>query len=237
MSRGQCQRIGPWERNELDVWKEAGQEKEATNGERLTQNTTLLLLIQHPLGVDASLQITLCDLTQLVIFEGHLSHKLEVVFEAFHPPSLATVVEVIIKLHPGLSDFVAGTDSETTHAAAVQVQSTDGVKEQKQAVVRLGRVGNVSTVGAVVVHLVEGGRVLDAEAAVGVLAVQALLVPVDHGLPVEAARVLDGATVRETAEVVAGQQVQERRGEPLRKGWCRGVDGGEEEAGWCEVMV
>lgn len=64
------------------------------------------------------------------------------------------------------------------------------------------------TVGAVVVHLVEGRRVLDAKTAVRVLAVQTLLVPVDHGLPIEAARVLDGTTVREAAEVVAGQQLQ-----------------------------
>lgn len=167
---------------------------------RLTQNTTLLDLIQDALRIDASLEILLRDLAQLEILERDLPHELVVVLEALD--TALSIVEIIVKLHAGLADAVAGTDAEAAHAAAVQVQRAHGEEVQKQAVVGLGRVRDVPAVRAVVVHLVEGRRVLDAEGPVRVLAVQALLVPVHHGLPVEPPGVFDRAPVRQPAEVV-----------------------------------
>ena len=60
----------------------------------------------------------------------------------------------------------------------------------------------MSRICVVIVHFVEGRRVFHGEGAVGVLAVQTFLVPVDHGFPVELAGVGDAATVGEFAEVV-----------------------------------
>lgn len=190
---------------------------------KLTQHATLLCLIQDTLRVNASLQVTLRDNTQIKVLGGHLAHKLEVLLKALDA-ALAVVV-VVVELHAGVADLFAGTDAEAAHAAAVQVDRADGVKVQEQAVVGVGRVGDVPAVGLVVVHLVEGGRVFDAEGPVRVLTVQALLVPVDHGLPVEAPGVFDRAPVREPAEVVARQELEERRREPLVKGRRRRVDG------------
>jgi len=60
----------------------------------------------------------------------------------------------------------------------------------------------VATVGAVIVHFVGMGWIENREGAVGVRTVQAFLVAVDHGFPVEVAWVFDAAAVGETAEVV-----------------------------------
>lgn len=92
-------------------------------------------------------------------------------------------------------------------------------------------------VGFVVMHFVESGWIYDAEAAVGVLAVQTLLVAIDHGFPVEATRVLYRAPVRKAAEVVSRQQLKERRWEPLVKRWCRRINCCEQEASRSQIMV
>ena len=77
----------------------------------------------------------------------------------------------------------------------------------------------MSAVRAVVVHLVESRRVLDAERPVRVLAVQAFLVSVHHGLPVEVAGVLDRPAMRQAPEVVAGQQFEKGCWKPFRELW------------------
>lgn len=191
----------------------------------LTKNTTLLLLIQHPLRINPSFEITLRDLAQLVIFQGNLAHELEILLEPFRP-TLA-IIKVIIKLHARIADLFAGTHTETAHPTAVQVQRADGIEEQEEAVVWIRWVSDVPAVGVVVVHLVKRRRVFHAKRPMSVLAVQTLLVPVDHGLPVEAAGVFDGAAVRKAAEVVAREQFEKRCREPLRERRGGGVDGGE----------
>jgi hypothetical protein len=134
-----------------------------------------------------------------------LPHKTEILLKALDAPLSLTIIIIIIKLHPRLTDLLTGTDAETGHAPTVQVQRAHGEEIQKQAVVGFFGVGDVSGVGGVVVDFVEGGWVFDAEGAVGVLAVEAFLVAVDHGFPVEAAGVGDGAAVGEAAEVVVGE--------------------------------
>lgn len=73
---------------------------------------------------------------------------------------------------------------------------------QKEAVVRLVRVGEVP--GPVLVRhdLVEGRGVQFRELDVRVLAVQAFLEAVDEGFPVEPALILERAAVRSLGEVV-----------------------------------
>lgn len=64
----------------------------------------------------------------------------------------------------------------------------------------------------------------------GVLAVQALLVAVDHGLPVEVALVLQAAAVRAGGEIHTIQLLFETWEEVFEAGRLGG-DGGEQEAG------
>ena len=63
-----------------------------------------------------------------------------------------------------------------------------------------------------------------------VLAVEAFLVAVDHGFPVEVARVVYAAAIRACGEVHCGEDGFEAR-EEFFEGWCEGGDCGEDEAG------
>ena len=181
------------------------------------QHTTLLLLVQHTLRLPSVYKLTLWDgkttylrvhttfkvplrrLTQLKILQRHPPHKRIVLIEPVHPTF--AVIVVVIKLHPRLPG-IHRTDSETAHATTIQVERAYGEKEQKEAVIRLLRVRDMPAVCVVGVHFVEGGWVLDAEGAMGVLAVETLLVAVDHGFPVEATGIFDFFAVGESAEVV-----------------------------------
>ena len=49
----------------------------------------------------------------------------------------------------------------------------------------------MTAIGVMIMHFVEGWRILDTEGTVSVLTMQAFLVSINHGLPVEAARILD----------------------------------------------
>ena len=148
----------------------------------------------------------------------------------------------VVELHPRHPGICGGTHAERAHAAGVQVQRARGEEEEEEAVVGaaargVGRVGDeVARVGGVVAHDVRVRRVQLGEGAVRVLAVQALLVAVDHGLPVEAPRVGEGAPVREAREVVLVQEGDEGWGVEGCEGGCGGGEGSEEEACFGEVV-
>lgn len=201
----------------------------------LTKHTALFLLIQHALRVNSTLQIRLSNLAKLEILQCHFPDKLEVLVKTFD--TAVTVVKIVVELHAGLADLFARTDAETTHTPAVQVERAYGKEEEEKPVVRVRRICDVPTVRVMVVHLIEGGRVLDAERAVSILTVQTLLVSVDHGLPVEAAGILDGAAVRETAKVVPRQQLEQGRREPLLEWRRRRVDGRKDQTRRGQVVV
>jgi hypothetical protein len=146
------------------------------------------------LTIHPSLQVTLCDLTQLKVLRGNLSHKLIILLK---PLSTALpIVKVVVELHSGLANFLTGTHTEARHAASIQVEGADGEEKEEESVIGILGVGDVPGVGVVVVHFIEGGWVFHAEGAMGILAMEAFLIAVDHGLPVEASWVLDGASMR-----------------------------------------
>lgn len=194
------------------------------------RHTRLLLRVQHPLTVNPPLEIRLRALTQLIILQGHLPYKLKVLLKL-----LAVLGIVIIELHPRHARVGGGTDTETAHPATINIERAVRKKIQEQAVVGFALVGDVLAEAAEVVDGVEGGRVDDAEGAVGVLAVQALLVAIHHGLPVEAARVAEAAFVREGGEVDPGEQRFDVGEEVVERNRIFG-ERGEEEPRGCQVV-
>jgi hypothetical protein len=195
----------------------------------LTQNTPFLDPVQNALHIDASLQIALRNLAQLKVLHRHLAHKLEIILKL-----LPLTLMVVIEFHPRDTGLAGWTHAEAAHASAVEIQCAVGEEVQEQAVVELGRVDDVAAVVAGILDVIEDGGVQDGEGAVCVLAVEALLVAVDHGLPVEGAGVGDAAAMGETREVVAVEQRFEV-GEVGVERRCSRGDGGEEKAGWGEV--
>lgn len=139
-------------------------------------DSRLLVRVQHPLAVDALLQIQLRLLTQLIVFQRHLSHELEIILKRV---GVTVLLVVVVKLHPRDARIVSGTDPEGSHAAPVHIECADGKEVQEEPVVRLGWVRDVTGVVAVVSDAIEGGRVLRGECSVRVLTMEAFLIPVD----------------------------------------------------------
>jgi hypothetical protein len=195
--------------------------REERKREKLTDHPLLLLPIQTPLRINTLFQIPLRCLTEFKILQGDSAHELEILFEPIS--TTLAVVKVVVEFHArlaylpfstsaaaiGVSVTVTGTDSKRTHPPAVEIEGAYGVEVEKQTVVWLCRVGEVAGVGVVTVNLEECGRVLDAEIAMSILAMQAFLVPVDHCFPVEFARVREAASVGKMAKVVFVEEVEE----------------------------